>query len=174
MLSTWESFPCNQWWKWRQNYEIAVSMLKKYWIKYLGRWENEYCVHADITVSKWAQVSTSTMLINIDVVRGKPISHGSEFNTINKTDTVRKYTIMIYIASVIKLNLSSWYEYIDGMQGSAFMTSPNRNIFRVTGHLYEVFSGRWWIPRTKSSDAELWCFLWSSPEWTLGQQSWGW
>ena len=21
-----------------------------------------------------------------------------------------------------------------------------------------------WIPRTKASDAELWCFLWSAPE----------
>ena len=26
------------------------------------------------------------------------------------------------------------------------------------------FSGRRWIPRTKASDAELWCFLWSAPE----------
>ena len=24
-----------------------------------------------------------------------------------------------------------------------------------------------WIPRTKASDAELWCFLWSQPEWTV-------
>ena len=24
-----------------------------------------------------------------------------------------------------------------------------------------------WIPRTKASDAELWCFLWSPPEWTI-------
>ena len=22
----------------------------------------------------------------------------------------------------------------------------------------------WWIPRTKASDAELWCFLWSAPK----------
>ena len=24
-----------------------------------------------------------------------------------------------------------------------------------------------WIPHTKASDAELWCFLWSAPEWTV-------
>ena len=42
------------------------------------------------------------------------------------------------------------------------MTSPNGNIFRVTGHLCEEFTGPWWIPRTKASDAELWCFLWSA------------
>ena len=38
------------------------------------------------------------------------------------------------------------------------------NIFRVTGHLCGEFTGRQWIPRTKASDAELWCFLWSAPE----------
>ena len=26
------------------------------------------------------------------------------------------------------------------------------------------FTGHWWIPLTKASDAELWCFLWSAPE----------
>ena len=27
----------------------------------------------------------------------------------------------------------------------------------------ETFSSHRWIPRTKASDAELWCFLWSAP-----------
>ena len=31
-----------------------------------------------------------------------------------------------------------------------------------------------WIPHTKASDAELWCFLWSAPEKRLSKQSWGW
>ena len=39
-----------------------------------------------------------------------------------------------------------------------------RKIFRVTGHLCGEFTGHRWIPRTKASDAELWCFLWSAPE----------
>ena len=39
------------------------------------------------------------------------------------------------------------------------MTSSNGNIFRVTGHLCGEFTGPRWIPRTKASDAELWCFL---------------
>ena len=43
------------------------------------------------------------------------------------------------------------------------MTSSNGNIFRVTGHLCGEFTGYQWIPRTKASDAELWCFLWSAP-----------
>ena len=44
------------------------------------------------------------------------------------------------------------------------MTSSNGIIFRVTGHLCGEFTGPRWIPRTKASDAELWCFLWSVPE----------
>ena len=39
------------------------------------------------------------------------------------------------------------------------MTSSNGNIFRVTGHLCREFTGPRWIPRTKASGAELWCFL---------------
>ena len=41
------------------------------------------------------------------------------------------------------------------------MTSSNGNIFRVTCHFCGGFSGLRWIPRTKASDAELCCFLWS-------------
>ena len=43
------------------------------------------------------------------------------------------------------------------------MTSSNGSIFRVTGPLCEEFTGLRWFPRTKASDAELWCFLWSAP-----------
>ena len=46
----------------------------------------------------------------------------------------------------------------------SMMTSSNENIFRVTGHLCGEFTGLRWIPRTKVSDAELWCFLWSASE----------
>ena len=44
------------------------------------------------------------------------------------------------------------------------MTSSNGNIFRVTGHFCGKFTGLRWISRTKASDAELWCFHWSTPE----------
>ena len=44
-------------------------------------------------------------------------------------------------------------------------------IFRVTGPLGREFFGHRWIPLTKASDAELWCFLWSA---RLSKQSWGW
>ena len=42
--------------------------------------------------------------------------------------------------------------------------SSNGNIFRVTGPLCGEFTGgHRWIPRTKASDAELWCFLGFAP-----------
>ena len=44
------------------------------------------------------------------------------------------------------------------------MTSSNGNIFRVTGPSWVKFIGHRWISRTKASDAEFWCFLWSAPE----------
>ena len=43
------------------------------------------------------------------------------------------------------------------------MTSSNWNIFRITGPLCGAFTGHRWIPFTKASDAEIWCFLWSAP-----------
>ena len=43
------------------------------------------------------------------------------------------------------------------------MKSSNGNIFRVTVPLCGEFTGHWWIPPTKASDAEPECFL-SVPE----------
>ena len=47
------------------------------------------------------------------------------------------------------------------------MTAPNGNIFRVTGPLCGEFTGLRWIPRSKASDAELWCFFLSASEYTV-------
>ena len=46
----------------------------------------------------------------------------------------------------------------------SMMTSSYGNISRVTGHLCGEFTGPRWIPHTKTSDVELWCFLWSPSE----------
>ena len=47
---------------------------------------------------------------------------------------------------------------------NTMITSSNGNIFCVTGHLCGESTSHRWIHRTKASDAELWCFLWSAPE----------
>ena len=43
------------------------------------------------------------------------------------------------------------------------MTSWNGKNFHITGPLRREFTSHWWIPLTKASDAELWCFPWSAP-----------
>ena len=54
-----------------------------------------------------------------------------------------------------------------GRSRLTMMTSSNGNIFRATGPLCGEFTGHRWIPRTKASDAELWCFL-RSAHWING------
>ena len=49
------------------------------------------------------------------------------------------------------------------------MMSSNGNIFSVTGPLWGESTSHQWIPITKASDGELWCFLWSTPEQTAEQ-----
>ena len=44
------------------------------------------------------------------------------------------------------------------------MTSSNGHIFRDTGPLCGESTGYQWIPLTKPSEEELWCFLWSTSE----------
>ena len=64
--------------------------------------------------------------------------------------------------SISKLLIHSW------AAPRGMMTSSNGNILRVTGPLCEEFTGHHrWIPLTKASDAELWCFLWSAPQQTV-------
>ena len=72
---------------------------------------------------------------------------------------------------IIKLSFKSIEPYLCSMFVinllHNMMMSSNGNIFRVTGPLWEEFTGHRWIPLTKASDAELWCFLWSKPEQTV-------
>ena len=49
------------------------------------------------------------------------------------------------------------------------VTSLNGNIFCVTGTLWGESIAYRWIPLTKASDAELWCFLWFAPGQTIEQ-----
>ena len=44
------------------------------------------------------------------------------------------------------------------------MMSSNESISCITGPLWRESAAHWWIPLTKASDVELWCFLWSGPE----------
>ena len=71
-----------------------------------------------------------------------------------------------YDIIVMKLNsVRCWYYWnTDTESTMIIMTSSNGNIFRVTGPFCGEFTGHRWIPLTKASDAELWCFLLSATD----------
>ena len=56
---------------------------------------------------------------------------------------------------------------VGGMMTSLGHASGNN--FRVISTLWGEATGHWWIPLTKTSDAELWCFLWSAHDQTIEQ-----
>ena len=70
----------------------------------------------------------------------------------------RRYAYQPSPSSWLKM---PWCQIGTRASATIMMTSWNGNIFRVTGHLCEEFTGHRWIPLTKASGAELWCFLWS-------------
>ena len=75
--------------------------------------------------------------------------------------------LLVLGQSWLWINPEIWYGYMYYTNPNT-MTSSNGNIFRVTGPLWGEFTGHRWIPLTKASDAELWYFLWSAPEWING------
>ena len=45
----------------------------------------------------------------------------------------------------------------------------NENIFRFTGPMWDESTGHRWIPLTKANEAEVLCFIWSTPQQTVEQ-----
>ena len=80
--------------------------------------------------------------------------------------------------SAIRVRNRKWHkdEYVWDIQNvnNNMMTSSNGNIFRVTGHLCGVLTVHRWIPHTKASDAELWCFFDLLLNKRVGKQWRGW
>ena len=83
-------------------------------------------------------------------------------------------TIMLMTAILLYRHGYLALGWIATTNPDVMMTSSNGNIFRVTGHLCGEFTGHRWIPRTKASGAEIWCFLDLRPNKRLSKQSWGW
>ena len=65
---------------------------------------------------------------------------------------------------VTAINANRWGEKATKRLQKFMKTSSNGKFFRVTGYLCGEFTGPRWTPRTKASDAELCCFLWSASE----------
>ena len=55
-------------------------------------------------------------------------------------------------------------KYKHGCLTSSWWHHQMETFSALLGHLCREFTGHRWIPLTKASDKELWCFLWSVPE----------
>ena len=66
----------------------------------------------------------------------------------------RYYIGCAHVVNIVGSNEQPW---------CIMMMSSNANTFGVTGPLCGEITGHRWIPRTKSSYAELSCFIWSAP-----------
>ena len=89
------------------------------------------------------------------------IKYGIIFTwTISKLIFVIK-TIWCHISGLTPTQVMVWC--LTPLISYLMMTSSNGTIFRATGHLCGEFTSPRWVPRTKASDADLWCFLWSAP-----------
>ena len=69
-----------------------------------------------------------------------------------------------------------YIQFLSHIADQHMMTSSNGNIFCVTGHLCREYTGPRWVPLTKASDAELWCFIYFDRRQNkqLGKQWCGW
>ena len=128
---------------WKQFHNECPSRYSGCWVKKLYLWD--YC-----HISRANELKTPT---------GFP--HGFR----------RKLAIFKNILiSMQCMNLSIWntdtniFYFTASKIKHLIMASSNGSIFRVTGPLCGEFTGHRWIPLPKASDAELWCFLWSTPK----------
>ena len=108
-------------------------------------------------MKNWAQLG---------IINTKTINHvtAGNLNTFIKIPICFKGWFYLSTSMNVEDNLTiSMGKKYTKIRVNFMMTSSNGNIFRFTGHLCGEFTGHRWIPRTKASDAELWCFLWSAP-----------
>ena len=131
--------------------------------------------HNDIMMSAMASQITSPTIVYLTVCSGLDQRkyqssaslafvrgiHRWPVNSTHKGPVTRK---MFPFDAVIMMSRSSKFK-APGLH-SRHMMSSNGNISRVqvAGPLCGEFTGHRWIPCTKASDADLWCFLSSVPE----------
>ena len=88
-------------------------------------------------------------------------------------NTLHGLYVLNYFEANIKIYLDDNLE-TQSNYNVFMMTASNGNNFRVTGPLCREFTGHRWIPLTKASDVELWCFFDVRLNKRLNKQSWGW
>ena len=67
---------------------------------------------------------------------------------------------LVGVIQIDKIHIQWWYkQQMQSQSNDIMMMSWNGNIFCITGPLCGELIGHRWIPRTKASEAKLWCFF---------------
>ena len=78
---------------------------------------------------------------------------------------LRQTLFILYEIQAVIWHWLMWWSrplyLVDGWSRCLMMTSSNGNIPRITGPLWGESIGHRWIPLTKASDSELWCWKWN-------------
>ena len=73
----------------------------------------------------------------------------------------------------IFLNLNFYFNFnltqADMLISSTWWRHKKEAFSPLLALLWWKSTGHWWIPLTKASDSELWCFPWTAPEQTVEQ-----
>ena len=118
----------------------------------------------NISVSTWLSLTKPSMALWSQ--QSFPCKRVINLNCLtNEQETKSKHKKHDITHAPARKQISAKFAFHSGFK--RMMTSSNGNIFRVTGHLCGEFTGYRWVPLTKVSDAEIWCFLWSAPEQTV-------
>ena len=171
------------WWhcmtsQWRQWYNCTITMTPPF--NTLGPRQNG-CHFADDTFQRIFMNENVRILVDISlkfVPKGlitnipalvqimawprpgdKPLSEPMMVNLLKHRCVTRPQWVKYDVSLLVLLDCTH-----------AMMTSSNGNIFRVTGPLLGEPTVLRWIPLTKGSDADLWCFLWSVLKETVEQK----
>ena len=144
----------------------------------INNMRTKYCFHK----SDDENVCFSWWWINCHVIFIKDILEYKMWSTEEGTDCIFSEDVtkmkqmkpckMAFMFSSVQLTYSQFslcfWKSMPECEGNfllmIMMTSSNGNIFPFTGHLCGEFTSHQWIPHTKASDQELWCFLWSALE----------
>ena len=97
--------------------------------------------------------------------RGPPVTDGLQMVSKAKNVSISEYICMHHLFQILKRKKGWKWQfktfYHDGVIKWKLFPRWCAFVGEYTGH--------WWIPLTKASDMELWCFLWSAPEQTVEQ-----
>ena len=149
------------WWPGQQR-EKCFHLMTSSWLSNMGlsqcchdfwqitnRWLN--IINTDFKIGPLMRVWNAPC--TVDCVQHNEGRHGSQWL---KTILCDRYWYLV-----------TWLLSLMGERSFSKWRHQMETFFRVTVLLCGEFTGHRWIPRTKASDAELWCFIWSVPEHTI-------